>query len=324
MNSAGYRWRLPDDAELGFMNGVSAALRRSDMADASALPDLHRGNLLLIGSDYSGQHKTSAYEAMAFLIADWSSSVRWRAAQSIIRSVLMPDDRRFGFKHMNDGVRLQVLPRLLSAADSISGLMLVVLLHKSLGDLFSPSVDLKLLDDRLKPMASWPASTLERALRACHFVSLLLGGLSRAGQHVVWITDADDIVANEVRHRQLVALFGAVSAPYLSHDLGHMRIATTASDAGKRDVEDFVSIADLAAGAVCDTLNAYDRSQIKLANALISPIPPTLKATSRQLMNWWATGGAPLKRLALHLEPGSSSAKIRVSQMGFPTMPAPL
>lgn len=160
-------------------------------------------------------------------------------------------------KHMKDRVRLDVMPRLLSAADTISGLLLVVLIHKSVGRLFTPSVDVSFLDEQLKPIATWPPSTLERALCACNFVSLLLAGLSRSGQHVLWITDADDMVANELRHRQFVHLFGAVSSSYLDHDLGHLRIGTTASDTGKRDVEDFVSIADLAAGAVCDTLNAF-------------------------------------------------------------------
>lgn len=173
------------------------------------------------------------------------------------------------------------------------------------------------------PITTWPPSVLERALGACHFVSLLLAGLSRAGQDVMWISDADDIVANEKRLRQFLVLFGAVSSQYLAHDLGHMRIGTTASDSGRRDVEDFVSIADLAAGAICDTLNVFEQSRIAVPTGVVAPLPSTVKSTTHQLMAWWATQGVPLKRFALKIEPGPVPSKLTIGRLLFPTLPAP-
>lgn len=129
------------------------------------------------------------------------------------------------------------------------------------------------------------------------------------------------MVANELRHRQFVKLFGAVSGSYLNHDLGHLRIGTTASDTGRRDVEDFVPIADLAAGAVCDTLNAYGQEQMKLLKGAIAPLPATVRRTTRQRMTWWANRSSPLKRLTLSIEPGSTPRKILVGKIEFPTMP---
>ena len=235
----------------------------------------------------------------------------------------MPDDRRFGFKHMKDGIRRSALPDLLSAADSLKGFLLVVLIHKSVGKLFSANVHVSALDEAMKPMAVWPLSVLERAMRASTFVSLLLAGLSSRGQDVLWITDADDIVANEIRHRQFVQLFANVSGHILAHDLGHMRIATTASDNGNRGVEDFVSIPDLAAGAICDALNTCNESKIMPGNGFITPIPDRLRDTTRLLIWWWASQAKSLKRMAISIEPGSSEQKLLLSKIEFSAMPKP-
>lgn len=317
------QWRAPDRPDLGLVNGIGGLFRAAELLRPGCLPDLRSGSPLLIGSDYSGQHKASAYEAMSFLISDWSRSLPWIAQQKKIRDVLMPDDRRFGFKNMKDGVRRAALPHLLYAAESLTGLVLVVLIHKSVGKLFSSNVDVTILEERMKPMAAWPPSALERAMGASTFVSLLLAGLSRQGQNVIWITDADDIVANEARHRQFVHLFGNVCSNILSHDLGHLRIATTASDNGDRGVEDFVAIPDLAAGAICDALNTCDEADMRPGNGFITPMPEKLRATTRWLIWWWTQPVNSLKRMVISIEPGSSNQKILLSRIEFSATPKP-
>ncbi|MCR6700933.1 MAG: hypothetical protein NVV68_07195 [Dokdonella sp.] len=285
------RWQAPDRPELGFVNGLGRLLHNAELTRPGCLPDLRSGPLLLIGSDYSGQHKTSKYEALSFLIADWSKSNSWIAKQKAIREVLMPDSRRFGFKHMRDGVRRTALPHFLSAAESLTGLLLVVLIHKSVGKLFSANVDIADLDERRRPIATWPPVVLERAMCAATLVSVILSGLSRQGQDVLWITDADDVVANDNRHRQFVDMFSNVSSNVLKINLGHMRIATTASDEGGRCVEDFVAIPDLAAGAICDAMSTYQMAETRPGNRIITPVPETLRDTTRYLLLWWLSQG---------------------------------
>jgi len=102
-------------------------------------------------------------------------------------------------------------------------------------------------DRTLAPYNCWNPGVFERALRIVHLASFLVAGLSRADQDLMWITDEDDVCANETQHRALVTLFANISSHYLPHGMRNMRLGTTRSDTGARDVEDLVSIADLAA-----------------------------------------------------------------------------
>jgi hypothetical protein len=86
-------------------------------------------------------------------------------------------------------------------------------------------------------------------LRVVHIVSFFLAGLSRAHQNVIWITDEDEIAANDNRMRELTNLFGNISSHYLPHSMGHFRCGTMKSDDGSRQLEDLASIPDLVAGA---------------------------------------------------------------------------
>jgi hypothetical protein len=105
-------------------------------------------------------------------------------------------------------------------------------------------------DPELSKFPGWKPAIMERLLRVVHFISLFVSGLSRSSQDVLWITDEDAIAPNERKHGELTRIFGQICSQYLAHDLGHIRVSTTASDTGKRDVENFVALPDFAAGAL--------------------------------------------------------------------------
>jgi hypothetical protein len=246
-------WRLGDHPELGMMNRLNAIIRVADAANPFALPNFSSASAVTIGSDYSGQHRASKYDAYAFVIADLGSAFNWELSRRQIREKYLQDGRRFSFKNLNDSKRAAALPAFLRAIDLIPGLLLVVLVEKTVGTLFVESqVDEK--DSLAHELSLWPPHVNERLFRILHFNSLLIAGLTYPGQHVLWITDQDDVVANETKHRQAIDAFSRTIGRYLEHDLGHVRVGTTASDSGTRDVEDFVAIADFAAGAICEIL----------------------------------------------------------------------
>jgi hypothetical protein len=134
---------------------------------------------------------------------------------------------------------------------------------------------------------------------------------------VLWLTVQDDIAANEHRHRQLVQAFGRIASHYLQHTLGHLRIATTASDSGKRDLEDLVAIADLAAGAVCHTMNAYGAAGISLQKGVTVPTPNGLPAKVAELLNWISDRRSGLKRFVVSIQPAESPAKLLIEHVDF-------
>jgi hypothetical protein len=154
---------------------------------------------------------------------------------------------------------------------------------------------------------------MERSLRVVHLVSFFLAGLSAPGQDVFWITDEDDIVANEVRLRQLVNVFARISGHYVAHGLRHLRIGTSRSDTGRRDIEDLLSVADLAAGSLQDCV----REQGVPYREFWLPPPTDLAAKTRSIINWFADGTTALKRLVYVFDETTASRKLRITAMKF-------
>ncbi|UZR28054.1 hypothetical protein [Methylococcus mesophilus] len=310
-------WKLGDRPELGAMNVANSLIRTLDFSDPDAIPNLRNASTILVGSDYSGQHATSQFEALCFLFVDADRSRSWLRAQKSLRKQFLPDGRRLSYKALNDRQRNAALPRFLEATNLLSGLLVVILVDKSIESLFKSSGRIESSDPEIQSIAHWAPHVVEKLLRVCHFASFFLSGLSREYQDVLWITDQDDIAANVERHGELVSTFGRISSHYLPHTLGHLRIATTASDTGKRDVEDFVAIADLAAGAICETLNTYHRLGIPPAPGVTLPIPNGIDAKVLRLMNWFSDSRSSLKRLVLAFEPLAGSTRLRVRHYSF-------
>ena len=137
-------------------------------------------------------------------------------------------------------------------------------------------------DPDLKEYSHWDDAVFEKLLRVVHIASLFVAGLSRPYQDLLWITDEDAIVADERRLREFVDIFSKVCSHYLKHNLRHIRIGTTKSDTGKRDVEDLVAIADLVAGALSRLLTEYHKIGMVLTVGLITPAPQTLPAKAQE------------------------------------------
>lgn len=311
------QWHYVDRPDLGLMNIINTMIHELDISDPNALPDIRRGSTVLIGSDYSGQHAASDYESLAFLLADIENCHEWGVIRRLLRKISLRDGRRFSYKALRDRKRKEILPQFLNAANQIPGLLVVVLTKKNIESLFKPNGHLEITDPEIEKFRHWSPRVLEKLLRIVHFLSLFVAGLSRSGQDVLWITDEDDIVANIDRHQDLTTIFGQICSHYLKHNLRHLRVATTASDTGKRDVEDFVAIADLAAGALCEVLNTYLREGVAPTPGLILPVPSQLDDKALGLMNWFSDRTQGLKRLVLSIDPIEDSTSLSVKHLTF-------
>ena len=311
------QWKYPDRPELGLMDIVSNMIRALDVTDSSSLPDIRRGSTIVVGSDYSGQHATTEYESLAFVMGDIERCRNWMVRRTSIRARSLNDGRRLSYKTLRDKKRQSVLFDFLDAANEIPGILLVILTQKSIESLFKVSGRIESTDPEIASLAHWKPHVVEKLLRIIHFLGLFLAGLSREGQDVLWITDEDEIAANVQKHRELTDAFGMISSHYLQHNLRHVRVATTASDTGKRDVEDFVAIADLAAGALCDVMSAYFQEGVLPTPNLTLPAPAKLDKKALNLLYWFSDRGQPLKRLVLCIEPVEGSTKLRMKHLTF-------
>jgi hypothetical protein len=310
-------WSLGNRPDLGAINQLCGMLRELDIRDAAALPRLRDASHLLLASDYSGQHSTSCFESYSFLLVDGGQLGPWLNAREAFRRHSLPDSRRLSFKALNDVHRARALPRFLRISEQLVGLLFVALIDKRLGSLFDREIDQPLSELEMRLKNEWPAKSQEKLLRICHLASLLLAGLSSKFQNVLWVTDQDDVAANEQMHRDLVQAFARVASHYLEHSLGHVRLATTASDTGRRDLEDFVAIADLAAGATCHVFNVQRASNTDLPLGVDMLPPAGMTGKVVNLMNWFSDQRSSLKRVVVAIGPGESAPKLRLRHIDF-------
>lgn len=312
-----YNWRLGSRPDLRSMDIVNKLFRMLDMRGPGALPCFDGATQLLVGSDYGGQHAGSKYESLAFVVADAKALGPWLDAQRRCRETHLPDGRRMSFKSLSDRMRATALPDFLSAADLIPGLLLVVLFDKRIGSIFAPDDKQAELPEEFRQLLEWPARTLEKMLRVCHILALVLAGLTRERQNILWITDEDEIAANIARHTLLTRAFGNIASHYLEHGLGHLRVATTVSDTGSRDLEDFVAVADLAAGAVCHVLNSYDSTGLSKVPGIVIPPPSGSPQKVERLLNWFSNDRPLLRRFVLSFDVIDNSPKLSIHHLEF-------
>jgi hypothetical protein len=212
-------WRLIDSPALGAMNSANKLIHTLDVSACESLPDLRKASTIFVGSDYGGQHTTSRFESYAFVFADLERSRMWFHARNELREQFLPDGRRFSYKSLRDRRRASALPQFLRAIDLVHGLVVVILVEKNILSLFKASDRIKSADPEIQLLRNWAPRSIERVLRICHFVAFFLAGLSSDRQNVLWITDQDDIAANESRQGELVEVFRRIVGHYLQHTL---------------------------------------------------------------------------------------------------------
>lgn len=305
-------WKPQNNPE-GAMHSLSNILCKIEARSRHALPNLHTGHTMLVVSDYSGQHATANFETLSFLIADLEKCGDWEQHRKRCRKRHLPDGRRMAFKSLKDGVKERALDEFLDAADRIVGVSITVLVRKDVKTLFGDGERIDWQKPELAPYKHWPKGTFEKMLRVVHFVSFFVAGFSKLGQNILWITDEDEIAANESRLRELTNIFGNVSSHYLNHNVGHIRCGTTKSDNGSRQLEDLASIPDLVAGALTEMVGEQRKQGLLVGAGIAAPIPQGLQSKVIKLMNWFATNRQPLKRLvfAIELVPNSKQLDIK-------------
>ncbi len=214
------------------------------------------GAVINIFSDYSGQHKASKYEVITALYVDLEATRTWEIKRRQIRQQLLPNGRRMSFKSLNDRYREKALVPFLGTANSIVGLLVTLIINKSIKELCVGKVDIEKAKESLGLQLQWRIKDLETTLRVAHLIGLLIGGLSQPRQSIYWISDEDSLFASPQRTQDLSTILGKITGFYVRHELGELGLGTTAIDPGDRFEEDAAAIADLTAGGMAEAANA--------------------------------------------------------------------
>src|SRR6185369_2143739 len=282
-------WRSPSEPLHPWVNTISRILSVQD------LPELG-GEVLYVVSDYGGNHQKSKYLTTSILLMDLGNSSEWELKRRDVRESHLRDGRRMSFKGLNDVHRRRALVPFLKAADSIHGICVTIAVHKSIRFLCTDKENWPSLMPSLKLQARWSNGAFENAMRLVHFVSLLVGGFSRKGQEVYWISDQDDFFANRIFSEDVAAMVSRFTSHYAKHPLAKLGVGTTDLDEGDRLEEDLAAIPDLAAGAVSDIATAIaNASGGRLPDGIAIEVPK-LSGKAELLTDWLADHGQRLKR----------------------------
>lgn len=184
-------WRALNKPDLGFRNLFSQMIERVEAKEPGAIPNLRRGKLFFVASDYGGEHDLAEYQVLSFLFADWQQCGDWERMRKELRRQYLSDGRRMSFKTLRDKKKRAVLQMFLSAANNIAGLSFSILVHKAIASLFRESGHIDLSKPGHEGFSHWKETSFEKMLRVVHLVGFFIAGLSRAGQDVLWITDED-------------------------------------------------------------------------------------------------------------------------------------
>lgn len=276
------------------------AISMEKIISKNNLPAL-RGPVINIFSDYGGQHKASKYETISALYIDLEASQKWEIERRQLRQQLLPDRRRMSFKSLNDRYRQEALIPFLQTADGIVGLLVTLIISKSIGELCVGRKDFEIAKTSLGLQLQWRIEALERTLRIVHLIGLLIGGLSRPSQNIYWISDEDSLFANIKRSQDLSRILGKITRFYVQHELGELGLGTTIVDPGDRFEEDAVAIADLTAGGMAEAANIIaTHAGGKIPIEVAVPFYGNFSQKTEIISSWiWQSRGQLLKIVIL-------------------------
>src|ERR1700722_14685305 len=125
-------WNRIQDQGSGFLYNLSDSLALLDWRYPGLLEPVTDG-LMVIASDYSGQHKDASHEAYSFLVTTHHALDQWLPVLETFRTRWLPDRRRLSFKQLREPVRWRALGPFLNAAGGIRGNVLTVLVDRRIG-----------------------------------------------------------------------------------------------------------------------------------------------------------------------------------------------
>ncbi|NRD62267.1 hypothetical protein HRD49_10975 [Corallococcus exiguus] len=282
-------------------NSISDIIQEEEWKNPDLLTPLRTGKTLLIATDYGGDHAKTAFGSLSFLVADLELCSLWEGLRVSVRRQFLRDSRRMAFKHLRDKRRADALIPFLRSADNIPGLLATFLFDRRLKSIFKPDRPGEEPSPDLSPK-TWNPKVFEKLCRIGHIGGLLINGLSAEHQNVIWITDEDEIAPNTEQHRKATILIGHFASHYCSHQLGHFRFGTTKSDSGKLDLEDLVSVPDLAAGATAEIMNGLFKANTIPQGAFLIPPSKTTSNKALKIAGWMAKKDQPLKRMTFFTE----------------------
>lgn len=218
--------------------------------------------------------------------------------------------RGISYKKLNDNRKFRALPHFLDIADCLNGLLLNILIDKSITNLYD--IKKNEFEDIINKLdCSWNNKAFEKMLRILVFLFLFINGMSVDGQNVWWISDDDDIMPSEDHMVDMKKVIYHVSSVILEHQMGNIRWCRDSQVVNGMSFRYLMSIPDLSSGALCDMLTAYKKGRYQLCEHIMTPPPNIMRYKSKIICSWLAEQSNNLKKLNVVIEPSDLGIKRR-------------
>lgn len=277
----------------GFINDVSNIIAAELWKNPALIPDLSKDKTLFVFSDYS--RVQGEYKTYTFLLVGRSSADYFNGIRKILREDFNLKNRRISYKGLNDKIKLKALPAFLSCAGAMDGLLITFAVDTQIRYMFAEK-----FIDAWPELSEFKKNTVEDMLRVVHFGAQAIMTAFSSGQNIVWFTDSDAIVANE-KHEQL---FGRLAETMIRHmfmpneDINQIVFGLSEIDDGSLEIEDFVAIPDLIAGALCETLDRLNQADLRVTSKIILNKPKVQPKTDI-ICEWLGKTICPLKKFGV-------------------------
>jgi hypothetical protein len=253
------------------------------------LPDLSAFNNESIGvfSDYAGE-SSGNYNAYSALVCGWSYIGAFASRMIEVRRTHSLGEKEIAFKDFGMGQLRRALPDYLSALNNLlPGFLCTLVVDKKIQTLLGP--DSKQLARMLQDegIGEWKAAVTEKLLRVAHLTAFLTTLLARDGQKIFWMTDNDNVCANEEQHKGALVMFERATRIYLRPNQNFPLIGGARPFRPKAlGFLDILSAADVTASTLEHYFTRKDNADL------------AIKAGADSVLRWLTFDGIGLKKAA--------------------------
>lgn len=275
-------WKHINNTEKGMVNELSDFINDLEYSDKIFLPDLRNADRLYIFSDYSA-NKNQKLITYSILILDEPSVDSFISTQKYFWEDYGLGLKIIEYKKLSDGPIIRALVPFLTLCNKLNGLLFTVIFHKDTESIFKDEIPEKLM----KQMNVWRKNPVkEKFLRLREFILLILNGLGRENQNVLWISDNDEVFANNSQLETANIILKESLHRYLDYKIGNFELKTLDVDSYDKRFEKLCSITDLAAGGLVDFVGDYHNEDIfPIVGEIADPIIHA-KLKINPIVNW--------------------------------------
>jgi hypothetical protein len=302
------RWRTFPPLAGSYLGEMARQLQLLENTQPQHIPDFSNSKSLYCFSDYGGDIKSNKYNTYSFLLTDDKSIAYFSVEHKKIRHYHGIGKRKFSYKDLSDKVLTSPCDDFIRLSDHINGILLSVAISKKINISFTynnQNEDFSFLNKQ-------KSGNIQRILTISHLASVFIASIVRKMQNIIWITDNDNIVANDEFTALLTRIAASIISTLIDFNLGHFRCGSSRCDNGDNLIEDLLSIPDFAAGILANQLD------IQLFDGHVFWMHRGDAKDKQNKLSWWlADSTSFLRKYIFIFDSDDSPEKVKTSFFHF-------